>query len=105
MQIHQENQVTIITVLNEECGMLLKNVDSLLAQGRMGYVFDLSQVTFLNSVSIAAIIATRNRITTAGGKVALSNLADNIKTVFRILKLERVFDLTLDLERALAHVR
>ncbi len=105
MQIHEENQASIITVLNEECGMLMKTVDSLLEKGRMRYVFDLSQVTFLNSVSIAAIIATRNRITTAGGKVALSNLADNIKAVFRILKLERVFDLTLDLDRALALVR
>lgn len=105
MQVHEQNQVTIITILNEECGALLKTVEPLLEKGRMRYVFDLSQSTFLNSVNIAAIIATRNRIVATGGKVAVSNLADNIKAVFRILKLERLFDLNFDLDQALAALR
>lgn len=105
MQVHEQNHVTIITVLNEECSALLKTVEPMLEKGRLRYVFDMSQATFLNSVNIAAIIATRNRIVVTGGKVSVSNLADNIKAVFRILKLERLFDLNLDLEQALAQVR
>lgn len=105
MQVAEQNQVTIITILNEECGGLLKAVEPLLEKGRLRYVFDMSQATFLNSVNIAAIIATRNRIAAAGGKVAVSNLADNIKAVFRILKLERLFDLNLTLDQALAALR
>lgn len=105
MQVHEQNQVTVITILNEECGALLKTVEPLLEKGRLRYVFDMSQVTFLNSVNIAAIIATRNRIVATGGKVVVSNLADNIKAVFRILKLERLFDLTFTLEQALVAVR
>src|SRR5687768_830220 len=105
MQVHEQNQVTVITILNEECGALLKTVEPRLEKGRLRYVFDMSQVTFLNSVNIAAIIATRNRIVAAGGKVAVSNLADNIKAVFRILKLERLFDLNFDLDQALAALR
>jgi anti-anti-sigma factor len=102
MQVHEQNQVTIITILNEECGILLKTVEPMLEKGRMSYVFDMSQATFLNSVNIAAIIATRNRIAATGGKVAVSNLADNIKSVFRILKLDRLFDLSLNLDQARA---
>jgi anti-anti-sigma factor len=102
MQVHEQNKVTIITVLNEECGTLLKTVDPLLERGRLAFVFDMSQATFLNSVNIATIIATRNRIVGAGGRAAVANLADNIKDVFRILRLERLFDLNLSLERALA---
>jgi anti-anti-sigma factor len=105
MQVHEQNQVTLITILNEECGALLKTVEPMLEKGSLRYVFDMSQVTFLNSVNIAAIIATRNRIVATGGKVVVSNLADNIKAVFRILKLERLFDLTFNLEEALAAVR
>ena len=102
MQVHETNQVTIITILNDECGGLLKTVEPMLDKGRLRYVFDMSQATFLNSVNIAAIIATRNRIAATGGKVAVSNLADNIRAVFRILKLERLFDLSLNLEQAQA---
>ncbi len=105
MQVHEQNQVTIITILNEECGGLLKTVEPLLEKGRMRFVFDMAQATFLNSVNIAAIIATRNRIAAAGGKVAVSDLTDNIKAVFRILKLERLFDLNLTLDQAQAAVR
>lgn len=105
MQVHEQNQVTIITIRNEECGGLLKTVEPMLEKGHLRYVFDMSQATFLNSVNIAAIIATRNRIVVAGGKVAVSNLSDNIKAVFRILKLERLFDLNLDLDQALAAMR
>jgi len=104
MQVHDQNHVTIITVLNEECGVLLKTVEPMLEKGRMRYVFDMSQATFLNSVNIAAIIATRNRIVVTGGKVCVANLADNIKAVFRILKLDRLFDLNLKMDQALAKV-
>jgi anti-anti-sigma factor len=105
MQVHEQNQVIIITVTNDECGVLLKTVEPLLDKGRVKFVFDLSQATFLNSVNIAAIIATRNRIAAMGGRVAVSNLADNIKAVFRILKLERLFDLNYNLEQAQASLR
>lgn len=102
MQVHEQNQVIVITILNEECGSLLKTVEPLLEKGHLRFVFDMSQATFLNSVNIAAIIATRNRIAATGGRVTVSNLADNIKSVFRILKLERLFDLNCDLDQALA---
>jgi anti-anti-sigma factor len=105
MQVHEQNQVTVITVINEECGGMLKAIEPMIERGRLLFVFDMAQANFLNSVNIAAIIATRNRIVAAGGKVAISNLSANIKAVFRILKLERLFDLTLDLDQAIKAVR
>lgn len=105
MQVHEQDQVIVIAIVSDECGTLLRLVEPLLAKGRLRYVFDMAHVTFLNSVNIAALIATRNRIVATGGKVAVSNLADNIKAVFRILKLERLFDLDSNLEQALAALR
>jgi anti-anti-sigma regulatory factor len=105
MQVREQSDIAIITLLSDECGGLAKIIDPLLERGRNRFVFDMSQATFLNSLNIAAIISTRNRIITAGGKAAIANLGDNIKSVFRILKLERMFDLDLDLAAALAQVR
>ncbi len=101
MQVHEQNAVTIITVINDECAGMLKLVESMIERGRLLYVFDLAPANFLNSVNVAAIIATRNRIVAAGGKVVICNLSDNIRTVFRILKLDRLFDLSLDLAQAI----
>jgi anti-anti-sigma regulatory factor len=65
----------------------------------------MAQSNFLNSVNIAAIIATRNKIAAERGNVAVCNLTPNIKAVFRILKLERLFNLDLDLDGALSTVK
>lgn len=105
MDVHQHNDITVIGIENDVCQSLLSAVDPLVAAGRLAYVFNMAQANFLNSVNIAAIIATRNKVVAAKGKVAVCNLTPNIKSVFRILKLERLFDLDLDLDGALQAVR
>jgi anti-anti-sigma regulatory factor len=105
MEVDELNEVTVIGIVNEECQFLIRTVDPLLAKGRRSFVFNMAQATFLNSVNIAAIIATRNKIVAAHGKVTVCNLTANIKSVFRILQLERWFDLELDLAEALLAAR
>ncbi len=68
-------------------------------------VLDLAQVGFLNSVNIAAIIAVRNKVVGAGGRFAVANLPEQVKAVFRILRLERLFDLDLGVDQAVARVK
>ena len=105
MYIHECDQVVVIDIVDEQCGQLAKLLEPQLAAGRRSFVFNLDEAKFLNSVNIASLIAARNRIIAAGGKIAVANLADNIKSVFRILKLERLFELDLQLEAALVRVR
>ncbi len=102
MDFHEENEVTVIEIVNEECQSLMRMVEPMLANGKRAFVFNMAQSNFLNSVNIAAIIATRNKIAAERGKVAVCNLTPNIKAVFRILKLERLFNLDLDLVGALS---
>ena len=80
----------------------MRMVEPMLANGKRAFVFNMAQSNFLNSVNIAAIIATRNKIAAERGKVAVCNLTPNNKAVFRILKLERLFNLDLDLVGALS---
>jgi anti-anti-sigma factor len=102
MRVIEQNNVTIIEVVNEKAQALIPMVDPLLKTGKRAFIFDLAPSDFLNSVNVAAIIAARNKIVAAGGKVVVCNLANNIKAVFRILRLDHFFDLELDLAGALA---
>ena len=104
MQIHERGKVIVVDIIDEQCGQLAKLLEPQLEAGRRSFVFDLAKANFLNSVNIASLIAARNRIVALEGKVAVANLADNIKSVFRILKLERLFDLELKLDAAIARV-
>lgn len=103
MRIHEIGPVVVVDIA-DECGQLTKLLEPQLDAGRRSFVLDLGKAGFLNSVNIASLIAARNRIVAAGGKVAVANLSDNIRSVFRILKLERIFDLDLRLDAALARV-
>lgn len=100
MRLDQQDQVTVVTMRAEDCQQLWRTLEPLVEERKRAFVLDLRGVTFLNSVSIAAIIAARNKVAAAGGRLVLANLTDNVKAVFRVLKLERLFDLEFDLTRA-----
>ncbi len=100
MQVQEYDQVVAITIENDQCSTLWKTIEPYLNAGKKGVVLDLSQVGYLNSVSIAAIIGARNKTTAFGRKLAVANLRDSIKSIFRVLKLERVFDLDLTYDKA-----
>jgi len=100
MQVQEYDQLVAITIENDQCGTLWKTIEPYLSAGKKGVVLDLSQVGYLNSVSIASIIGARNKTSTAGKKMVVANLRDSIKSIFRVLKLERLFDLDLNYDKA-----
>jgi len=101
MQIQERERVVVVSVAQaDHCGQLWRTIEPLLDAGKRSFVIDLTGIGFLNSVSIAAIIAARNKVIAGGGKIALANLGDHVKAVFRVLKLERLFELDLDVARA-----
>lgn len=105
MQAYERDQAVVIPVANDQCATLWKQMEPFIANGKKKFILDFQAVTFLNSVNIAAVIAARNKAVAGGNKIAIAELRDNIKSVFRILKLERLFDLNLTLDQALTAVR
>ena len=105
MQVTENENVVVFTVAEDQCSSLWKTVEPYLAMGKKSIVLDFTHVNFLNSVNIAAIISTRNKVVAGGGKVAVAEIKDRVKSVFRVLKLERLFDLNLDLKTASTSVK
>lgn len=102
LTLTEYQNIVIATVQNECCDGLWKTLEPCVRAGRTGVVLDLSRTPFLDSVNIATIIGTRNKLAAAGVRFTVANLAPNIQAVFRILKLDRMFDLGLNLEQAIA---
>jgi len=100
MQVQERDRVVVVSVQADQCGQLWRTIEPHLDAGKRSFVLDLSGITFLNSVNIAAIIAARNKVLAGGGKIALANLSEHVKAVFRVLKLDRLFDLDLDVAKA-----
>ncbi len=105
MIIDERDHVVVVSLAGDQCAGLWKLIEPHLERGRRDFVLEMSHTSFLNSLNIAAIIAARNKVHGAGGRLVLANLADNIKAVFRILKLERLFALDHTLESAITQLQ
>jgi anti-anti-sigma factor len=105
MLIEERDHVVVVNLAGDQCAGLWKLLEPRLERGRRDFVLEMSQTAFLNSLNIAAIISARNKVHAAGGRLVLANLADNIKAVFRILKLERLFVLDHSLESAITQLQ
>ena len=57
------------------------------------FVIDFKNVTAINSSGLGILIACLKRIKDAGGKLSLENLNSKILNIFKITKLDLVFDI------------
>ena len=56
-------------------------------------IFDLTHVNRLDSTGIGSIVAWLKRVRTDGGDVKLCGLSQQIRTLFEMVRLHRVFDI------------
>jgi anti-sigma B factor antagonist len=69
-----------------------------------GIVIDLSQVPYVDSSGLAIFIDALQRVQQYGGKLALAGLQENVRLVFQISRLDKVFSIFNDSQSALAAV-
>ncbi len=102
MQITTDGNAIIVKVAEDGCAGLWKLLEPHLAGGKKAVVMDFTGVQFINSVNIAAVIAVRNRAQTAGVAFHAAGLQERVRSIFRVLRLDRLFPLDLDLATAVA---
>ena len=83
-------------------GDLRATLNDLIVGGAVNLVLDLSEVTFLDSTGIGALIGTRRRVHAFQGSLVVVCPDEAILKIFTITGLEKVFDIRPTLESALA---
>jgi anti-sigma B factor antagonist len=81
---------------------LKEQLKGLVASGRVKLLLDLTAVSFIDSSGLAALVSGFRAARENGGTIKLAGLNDQTRTVFRITKLDRVFEIHPDVEAALA---
>ena len=64
-----------------------------MANRRTKVVFDLRDLTLIDSSGVGAIVSLFKRVRMLGGDVKIACLANQPKEIFRLLRLDRAFDL------------
>src|SRR5438105_7564267 len=65
-------------------------------------VVDLTDVTYIDSAGLAALIEAMQKVEAYGGKFLLAGLQETVRSIFEISRLDQVFQIFTDAEAAFA---
>ena len=65
-------------------------------------VVDLSDVTYIDSAGLAALIEAMQKVEGYGGKFLLAGLQETVRSIFEISRLDQVFQIFPDVDAAVA---
>ncbi len=95
--------ITCAGRLNATSAPALKaRMHELVSRGHVELVCDLSAVSFLDSSGLAALVSGLKATREAGGWIKLAGLNLQVRSIFSLTRLERVFELYPDVEAALS---
>jgi anti-sigma B factor antagonist len=104
MQIaeRESGAVTILDLsgritLGEDGNLLKDKLQSLLHQGKKNVLFNLAQVSYVDSAGLGAIVSAYTTVTREGGSLKLANVTKKLQDLLSITKLLTVFE-TFDSE-------
>lgn len=97
IDVVRRDEVTIVSLTGEidlaTQGELRSTLNDLVVAGDVDLVLDLSDVSFIDSTGIGALIGTRRRVHAFQGSLTLVCPDEAILKIFTITGLEKVFDI------------
>ncbi len=95
--------ITCAGRLNAASAPALKaRMHELVSHGHVELVCDLSAVSFLDSSGLAALVSGLKSTREAGGWIKLAGMNLQVRSIFTLTRLERVFELYPNVEAALS---
>jgi len=102
----RRGKVTLISVLAEELDAgnvseFREALTTVLDESDRFVLLDLSQVKFVDSSGLGAILSLLRRLLGAGGDLKVCGVEGPVRTLFELVRLHRVMDIFRDCETAL----
>lgn len=92
-------------IYEQEVGRLKAFITELIRAGKIDIVLDLSEVEYICSAGIAALIHCHRIIRREGGALIVVNPHEKIREIFAICKLDQILQISQSIEDALAFLK
>ncbi len=97
--------VTVNELTGANASRLVGDLLNEFAEARVRhFVFDLQNVTYMDSACIGVMVELLTRIQTAGGRIALVNAGQSVSYLFKLTRLDRLFPICRDVMQAISAV-
>ncbi|TVR07604.1 MAG: anti-sigma factor antagonist [Planctomycetota bacterium] len=77
---------------------LVNAVEDMLKEDIQHIILDYQDVQFSSSVEIAEVLVARSMLVERGGRLDVVHLCAQMRSIFQVLKLDRLFDLDRDMQ-------
>ena len=83
-------------VIGEGAERLLETAKELVRQGELNLLFNMTEVSYLDSAGLGVIVKCRNAATASASHIKLVNVSGRIRDLLRITKLHSLFEIFED---------
>lgn len=107
LKVEEKNDVVIIQVKEERLdahnsGELKSQMLSLFEEGKNHIIIDLGEVRFVDSSGLGALVSGFKNASARNGNLKLCGLQPQVKSMFELTRLHRVFEIFSGVDDALA---
>ena len=79
----------------------LEKMDSLIERGKVNLIFDLTAITYLNTLELGALVSTLKKAKDNGGTLNLIHVEEQVDNLLILTGLKKVFEIYRSEEEAL----
>jgi len=79
-----------------KANQLRRDISDVVSTGADIVLIDLQDVKFIDSSGLGALVSAMKMVRTAGGKLFVCSINDQVKMVFELTRMDRVFDKFVD---------
>ena len=79
-------------------------LQELIESGRTKFVFDMSEVGFVDSSGLSVLVTAARKTRAAGGDVALAGITDPVRSLIELTRLQQTFPMFDDVDPAVKHL-
>jgi anti-sigma B factor antagonist len=90
------NSVTIDipkSFIVDEVAIFRVKVNKLIEEGNVDFVFDFNQCDFIDSTGLGALVSIYKRCAEKNGNIKLRSLNPDVRKLFKLTRLDRVFEI------------
>lgn len=104
IELTDREEVTVLTLRGHLDALnapnLKRETESLVDSGKIKVVFDVSGLELIDSSGVGAIVSLFKQVRTRHGDVKMAGLSGQPREIFKLLRLDRAFDLSEDVDTA-----
>jgi anti-sigma B factor antagonist len=103
----EKNGVSLVQVASERIDAhnsdaMKERIKQLFDEGARDVLVDLHEVVFIDSSGLGALVSVFKRAMTCRGRLALAGLREQVRSMFELTRLNRVFDIYATVDEAVS---